>query len=135
MPIDCYRDSFSCSVLSEGTSHPPGGPEGQTWGLPRLPLDEQADNIRDEAEKALRHSAQGDPSWQIFMVGECPCGHWEDAGMTTFVNKAQLIRGKVSLQPQSGYTDFAWLSREEAIERVTDENLRKLFDQLLPRYT
>lgn len=102
--------------------------------MPQIPLQPEAINIRDEAEKALRQHAQGNPSWQVFMVGECPCGHWQQSGSTTFVNKAQLIKGSVALQPQSSYKDFAWLCREEAIERVTDEKLKQLFDQLLPRY-
>lgn len=69
------------------------------------------------------------------MVGEPPCGHWESKGATTFVNKAQLIRGKAALSAYTSYTDYAWLCREEAIEKATDENLKQLFDSLLPRYT
>ena len=111
-----------------------GGSEGDVWELPSIPLDEAANNIRDEAEKALTENTQGDPQWQIFMVGECPCGHWKNSGKTTFVNKAQLIKGKVALSPHSNYSDYAWLSREEALERVTDEKLKQLFDSLLPRY-
>ena len=68
------------------------------------------------------------------MVGEPPCGHWQASGHTTFVNKAQLIKGKVALEAQSSYKDYAWLCREEAIERVSDQSLKQLFDELLPRY-
>ena len=102
--------------------------------MPSIPLEEAASNIRDEAEKALKENTQGDPQWQIFMLGECPCGHWESSGKTTFVNKAQLIKGKVALSPHSSYSDYAWLSREEVLEKVTDDKLKQLFDSLLPRY-
>lgn len=67
------------------------------------------------------------------MLGEPPCGHYVTKGETTFVSKAQLISGAAALT-QAKYSDYAWLCREEAIERVTDNSLKQLFDQLLPRY-
>ena len=99
-----------------------------------MSLSRESSNIRDEGERALKENACGDPKWQIFMVGESPCGHFINSKGTTFVSKAQLISGAAALTPQKTYSDFAWLCREEAIERVTDESLKQLFDQLLPRY-
>lgn len=67
-------------------------------------------------------------------MGHAPCGHWEDAqGLPHFINKAQLIKGDVSLYEDSQYHDHAWLCREEVLERVQEPGLRNLFEKLLPK--
>lgn len=107
---------------------PDPGRDG-AWGLPEAGY-ESHETIRQTAERALEIAVGRDGS-QIHFIGHAPCAHYKSDRDLCFINKAQLIDGGLRLAETSKYEDFAWLCREEILERV-DGNISALFSKLLP---
>ena len=88
--------------------------------------------MRHTAERALADAAAPSASSapKIFFLGNSPAAHWERPdGSKVFVHRAQLIKGSWASAP--GYADFAWLTKEEVVEKHADagqiaDMLRKL---------
>ena len=97
-------------------------------------LHAKGETMRQTAEHALAEAVSGNATWKTFFLGNAPCGHWQAPGATTFIHKAQLIKGEVAaLLPATGVYDYAWLCREEILDTVDDVALRELFEKLLPK--
>ena len=101
------------------------------WGLPAA-SNLAEESIRQTSERALMEAVGEFHQSQIYFVGHAPCAHHAISGQPCFINKAQLIEGSLELQPGSVYTDYAWLCREELLERIVNEQTREMFSSLLP---
>ena len=127
--------------------------QGGPWRLPSADLAEgPGDTVRAAAERASAavggrrfadplpvREARGDQplpggraGFEVFHVGNGPAGHvLEDGGDTLrLFCKAQIISGDV--EETHGAHDYAWLSREQALERLPEGDARDMLEALMP---
>jgi hypothetical protein len=88
------------------------------------------ETIRQTAERALM-LASGTGALRTYFVGNAPCGHFRTDDGTVFFVKAQLLKSQGPLQLGRGWTDFAWVSKDELPEYFKDDSARRLLDQML----
>ena len=101
-----------------------------TWTLPGGPRLE-GERMVAAAERTMR-SAWGAPSsspLDAWYVGAAPVGHWLEVfpeevqaatgayGAKHFVYRAELLGGKLA-RPGAGFDEWAWVTRDEAEERL-----------------
>lgn len=118
------------------------------WGLPegaRLP----GEPMVQAAQRCLREAWGDDPALDLWYVGRAPVGHvlrvhtpevqaaTGTYGAKVFVYRAELIAGRFRLPPAvpggaagARFSDFAWLSRDEA-EGVLARPLWKYLHQVM----
>lgn len=93
------------------------------------------ETIRQTAERAL-HESVGRKA-PVFFIGNAPIGHRLSPATSDaiFYMQAQVLRDPwaVTLQEGAGYTDYAWLTKEEVTEAVSSNaEAAALFAAMLP---
>jgi len=92
------------------------------WGFPAAPA-APGETIRQTAERALR--AGLGPRAPAYMIGNAPMGHHAPPGgdAPTFFMLAQVLLDpwEVALAEGGGYTDHAWVTREELPAYLGDD--------------
>lgn len=78
------------------------------WGFPKAKHNE-GETMRQTAERSLKAFA-GD-SLECWVVGNAPQGHYEEPTGTTFYYRGSYVEGDLELQ--EGYTQHAWVTKEE----------------------
>ena len=122
--VDAWQVDNSCRI---------GGSSNKgRWELPSQ-AHNPGETIRQSAERALAEAIGSEPEPKIYFIGNAPCAHWSSDSRTTFIHKAQLIKGSVGIAPASGYAGLAWLSREEMLESIEDAALNSILQKLLPK--
>ena len=117
-----------CKLLEVAEFALSAGREG-VWDLPTAHY-KIGETIRQTAERALGRAITG-LAPHVFFIGHAPCAHYTVSGGDCFIHKAQIIDGSIYLAENSDYEDFAWLCREEVLERI-EPITHELFAQLLP---
>ncbi|GAB4813991.1 hypothetical protein N2152v2_001037 [Parachlorella kessleri] len=106
----------------------PAGKADAPYMLPHS-QHKEGETIRQTAERVLGETVTVEEV-QPYFVGNSPAGHVETEAGTMFFNRCQLIQGTPSLRPGSGYSDYAWVAKDELGEyikhRPTLELLRKM---------
>lgn len=104
------------------------------WQFPSE-INREGETIKQTGERAL--AAATGTSLDVFFKGNCPIGHLatksEDAAMgeKIFFMEAQAMGGRVSLEA-SLYCDYAWAGKDEMHKFISDQQLLKLLDRMLP---
>ncbi len=78
------------------------------WGFPKTEH-AQSETMRQTAERSLKDFAG--ESIECWVVGNAPQGHYEEQDGTTFYYRGSYLEGDLVLQ--GGYTDHAWVTKEE----------------------
>ncbi|GAX82228.1 hypothetical protein CEUSTIGMA_g9656.t1 [Chlamydomonas eustigma] len=119
-------------VKSRNKEGSAGGFEPGSWHFPVVEHAE-GESIRQTGERALSSSVGR--SQPIFFIGNAPMGHLPSIpeGSTTFFMLAQVVGDPWSckLKPESGYEDWAWVTKEEMPNLVQDPRLRELLSRML----
>ena len=64
---------------------------------------------------------------QTHLLGNAPIGHSD----SLFFHRAQLIKGTLTHAAHAGATDYAWLNRQEVLDRTPDGREKQLLQHLL----
>ena len=103
---------------------------GQPWSFPLRPH-EQGETTRSAAERVLAEEGQAQGKLEVFFMGNGPAGHCSIADRPTFFHRAQLCKGSLSLSTRTQYNEFAWLSKQELLEQLADEDTKALVEGML----
>ena len=85
--------------------------------------------MRQTAERALQETIQEGP--QTYFVGNAPMGHVHHGSSKQFFHKAQLIKGLAALKQDGKASEYAWVSKQEMPEYISDNATQSLLSQIL----
>eukprot|EP00210_Caulerpa_lentillifera_P001088 g1049.t1 len=102
------------------------------WSFPST-LNNEGETIRQTGERALTECVVAS---DVFFIANWPIAHHkvENEGVDSrleFYMKAQILSGKLELKPDSGYTDYVWISKSEMGDYFTDNKLEELMRKAL----
>nr|8A22_AH Chain AH, mL46 [Polytomella magna]8APN_AH Chain AH, mL46 [Polytomella magna]8APO_AH Chain AH, mL46 [Polytomella magna] len=100
------------------------------WSFPTL-KNTETESLRDTCERSL-YTAIG-KQYPIFFVGNSPMGHLSKPGGKMFFLAAQVLEDpwEVRLTPESGAEDYAWVTKSELKEFISDNRALELFSKML----
>lgn len=101
------------------------------WSFPTT-QNQEGETIRQTGERALSECVV---SADAFFIANWPIAHYKttvkEHSRLEFYMKAQILSGTLELTPDSGYTDYVWISKSELGKYFADTKLEELMRKAL----